>query len=212
MTRTYAILLLPVAIAVLILGIRAWIKMFSSKEIIKFPFAQKEAEFLISEPGYYAVYIHAKNFRLLPIKWIPKIKSSSISAEIEVKNILFFGVRSNNFDGGRMEKFGFKIETPGKYSIEIAEGESEYSRLRRTFEEAIIPKNIFSESEQRDLFISIRKGPSLLQKAILFPQLFLAFAGLFGIVFSSIAIANPNAFDNFGKKQNIENQIYTPKN
>lgn len=181
--------------------------MFSSKEIIKFPFAQKKTEFTIFESGYYAVYIHAKNFRLLPIKWIPKIKSSSISAEIEVKNTLFFGVRSNNFDGGRMEKFGFEIEIPGKYTIEIVDGESGYSRLRRTFEVAIIPKRIFSESEQKDLFISIRKGPSLLQKAFLFPQLFLAFVGLFGIVFSSIAIANPKAFDKFENKQNIENQI-----
>ena len=210
MTRTYAILLLLVAIAALIIGIRAWIKMVSSKEILKFPFAQKNTEFTISESGYYAVYIHAKNFSLLPIKWIPKVKSSSILTEIEVKNTLFFGVRSNNFDGGRMEKFGFKIETPGKYTIEIVEGESGYSRLRRSFETAILPKGLFSESEQKDLFISIRKGPSLLQKAFLFPQLFLAFAGLFGIVFSSIAIANPKAFDKFGKKQNIENQIYTP--
>lgn len=210
MTKTYAILLLLVAIAMLIFGIKAWIKMFSSKEIIKFPFAQKHTEFTIFEPGYYAIYIHAKNLRLLPMKWIPKIESSSISKEIVVKGTSIFGVRSNNFDGGRMEKFGFKIETPGKYSIEIVEGESEYSRLRRTFEEAIIPKSIFSESELKDLFISIRKGPSLLQKALLFPQLFLAFVGLFGIIFSSIAIANPNAFDNFGKEQNIENQTVMP--
>ena len=207
MTRIYAILLLVVAIVVLIIGIRAWIKMFSSKEIIKFPFDQKNTEFVISESGYYAVYIHAKNFRLLPIKWIPKVKSSSISKEIVVKGTSIFGVRSNNFDGGRMEKFGFKIDTPGKYSIEIVEGESESSRLRRTFEEAIIPKGIFSESNAKDVFLSVRKGPSLLQKTFLFPQLFLAFAGLFGIVFSSIAIANPNAFDNFEKEQTIDSQI-----
>ena len=186
--------------------------MFSSKEIIKFPFAQKGAEFLISEPGYYAIYIHAKLFKLLPTKWIPIVKSANSPKEIEIKNASIFAVKSNNFDGGRVEKFGFDIDTPGKYTIQITDGEFTSTKIRREIEEAIIPRGIFSESNAKDLFISIRKGPSLLQKAFLFPQLFLAFAGLFGIVFSSIAIANPNAFDNFGKKQNIENQIYTPKN
>lgn len=210
MTKTYAILLLLVAIAMLIFGIKAWIKMFSSKEIIKFPFAQKHTEFAIFESGYYAIYIHALNFRLLPMKWIPKIKNTTVENEIQVKRTAIFGIRSNNFDGGRMERFGFKIENSGKYSIEIVESESGYPRLLHSFETAILPKVLFSESEQKDLFISIRKGPSLLQKALLFPQLFLAFVGLFGIIFSSIAIANTKAFDNFGKKQNIENQIYTP--
>jgi len=210
MTRTYAFLLLLVAIAVLIFGIKAWIKMFSSKEIVKFPFAQKEAEFTIENLGYHAIYIHAKNFRLLPTKWIPKIKSTSSSTEIPIINSSFFAVRSNNFDGGRMEKFGFEIETPGKYAIEIVEGEFTLSKIRRKFDEAIMPQGLFSESNAKDLFISIRKGPSLLQKAFLFPQLFLAFVGLLGIVFSSIAIGNPKAFDNFGNKQNIDNQIHTP--
>lgn len=206
MTKTYAIFLLFVAIAALIIGIRAWIKMFSSKEIIKFPFSQKTAEFTIAELGHYAIYIHAKNFRLLPIKWVPRIISTNDSVENPAIKASFFGVRSNNFDGGRMEKFGFNIETPGKYNIEIVEGETEYSRLQRTFEKAIIRKRIFSESEEKDLYISIRKGPSLLQKAYLFPQMFLAFAGLLGIVFSSITIANPRTFDDFGTKLNIENQ------
>lgn len=109
MTRTYAFLLLIVAIAFLIFGIKAWIKMFSSKEIIKFPFSQKEAEFTIEKLGYHAIYIHAKNFRQLPSKWIPKIKSASSSIETPIINSSFFAVRSNNFDGGRMEKFGFEI-------------------------------------------------------------------------------------------------------
>jgi hypothetical protein len=207
MTRTYAILLLFVAIAVLIFGIKAWIKMFSSKEIIKFPFAQKKAEFSIQDLGYYAIYIHAKNFRLLPAKWIPKIKSASSSIEIPIINSSFFSVRSNNFDGGKMEKFGFEIKTPGKYVIEIVEGEFTLSKIRRKFEESIIPNGLFSESNPKDLFISIRKGPSLLQKALLFPQLFLAFVGLFGIVFMSILVANPKALDkpitNISNEKNI---------
>lgn len=204
MTRTYAVLLLPVAIAVLILGIRAWIKMFSSKEIIKFPFAQKEAEFLISEPGYYAIYIHAKLFKLLPTKWIPIVKSANSPKEIEIKNASIFAVESNNFDGGRVEKFGFDIDTPGKYTIQITDGEFTSTKIRREIEEAIIPRGIFSESNAKDLFVSIRKGPSLLQKAILFPQLFLAFIGLIGIVFTSILIANPDAFNKPEKNLPIE--------
>lgn len=200
MTRTYALLLLPFAIAILILGIRAWIKMFSSKEIIKFPFAQKEVEFAIKDSGYYAIYIHAKIFRTVPTKWIPKIKSVNSSKEIQIINASFFAVKSNSFDGGRIEKFGFEIETPGKYAIEIIEGEFASDRIRRELEEAIIPRGLFSESNVRDVAISIRKGPSLKQKIILFPQMFLAFIGLFGIIFSSIFIADPNAFEEFTSK------------
>lgn len=200
MTKIYAFLLLLVAIAFLILGIRAWIKMFSSKEIIKFPFAQKEVEFAIKDSGYYAIYIHAKIFRMLPQKWIPKIKSVSSSKEIQIINASFFAVKSNNFDGGRMEKYGFEIETPGKYAIEILEGEFASDKIRRKFEEAIIPRGLFSESNVSDLAISIRKGPSLKQKIILFPQMFLAFIGLFGIIFSSIFIADPKAFEEFTSK------------
>lgn len=101
MIRTYALLLLPVAIAFLVLGIRAWIKMFSSTEIIKFPFSQNETEFCILNPGYYAIYIHAKVFRLIPTKWFPKITSVSSSKEITIINTLLFGVRTNSFDNGK---------------------------------------------------------------------------------------------------------------
>lgn len=205
MTRTYALLLLIVAIAFLIFGIRAWIKMFSSKEIIKFPFSQKEVEFIIQDLGYYAVYIHAKKFKLLPTKWMPKVQSVSLSKEISIQNVSFFGVRTNGLDSGKMERFGFEIETPGKYSIQITEGEFASTRWRRKLEEAIIPSGLFSESNLNDVFISIRKGPSLLQKVILFPQLFLAFIGLFGIVFTTVLIANPKAFDDLNTK-NIETE------
>ncbi len=182
--------------------------MFSSKEIIKFQFSQKQAEFIIQDLGYYAVYIHAKKFKLLPTKWIPKVHSVSVSKEISIQNISFFGVRTNGLDSGKMERFGFEIETPGKYTIQIAEGEFASTRWRRKLEEAIIPAGLFSPSDLKDVFISIRKGPSLLQKIFLFPQLFLAFIGLFGIVFTSIFIANPNAFDEVNTKNiQIENSF-----
>jgi len=194
MTKTYALLLLILAIAFLILGIRAWIKIFSSKEIIKFPFSQKESEFTIQTSGHYAIYIHAKKFKLLPRRWMPIVKSISSLQKIEIKTS-FFAVKTTGLDSGKMERFGFEIETPGKYSIQITEGELSKTLWLRKVEEALIPKGLFSEANLNDVFISIRKGPSLVQKMILFPQLFLAFVGLFGIVFSSILIANPKAFD-----------------
>ena len=201
MTRTYALLLLPVAVALLIFGIRAWIKMFSSKEIIKFPFSKNEVEFSLPNAGYYAIYIHAKMFRLLPTKWIPKVKNLSLSKEIKIINASLFGVKSNNLNGERMEMFGFEVDTPGKYSIQLEEGEFTSTRIRRQFEEAILPTSLFSESKSKDLFVSIRKGPSLLQKAILFPQMFLAFIGLFGIIFLLIFISDPKSFDDFDAKR-----------
>ena len=192
MTRTYAFLLLLVAIAVLIFGIKAWIKMFSSKEIVKFPFAQKKAEFTILNPGYYSIYLHFGPFKIIPVRWFATVKSVGFSKRIEVNNTLF-ALRTSGMDGNTiLERFSFKIESPGKYFIQIEESSSK--DLLRKINPATVLNRLLSKSEQNDFFISIRNGVSPMRQIILFSQMFLAIASLIGIIFTTIYLADPKAF------------------
>lgn len=181
------------SVILIVVGIRAWVKMFSSKEIAKWPFHKKQFEFTIHKKGYYSIYIHGRLYKTVPGNWYPKIIQKETSAEINVRSS-FFGVQSTGFKGGRSELFGFRIKEAGSYSLTIHKGtHTALGSIRNKIRNAIAP--ITSADQEKDIFLTIRNGNSLLAKALLFPQMFLVFVGMVGIILGLILMANPAAFN-----------------
>lgn len=174
MTIIYALLLYPLGITFIILGIKAAKMMFFSQEIVKFPFSQKEAEFSISNSGYYSIYRHSIFIKNIPVRWYVKIINSNSFKEVRVNRVLFI-LKTSSIDGHKSEEFNFKIDKPDTYLIQIEE-------------------NYSSGSIENNQFVSIRKGASPLQKLILLPQMILFFVGLLGMIFGTIYLNDPKAF------------------
>lgn len=179
----YALILYSLGITFIFLGIKATIKMFFTEEIIKFPFSQKEAEFSISNPGYYSIYLHSVFIKKYPVRWYAKVKNSNSLKEIRVNRVLFV-LRTSSIDGHKSEQFDFKIDKPDTYLIQIEDN----SRNN------LIDKLDLKISSENNKFVSVRKGVSTFQKIILFPQIILFFIGLLGIIFGTIYLYDPKAF------------------
>ena len=181
-----------VSAVLMVVGIRAWIRMFTSKEITSWAFDKQQHTITIPAKGYYAVYIHGKLFRPVPLDWHPEIVDDHSGEQIKV-NTSFFGVQTTSFDRGKVELFGFHVERPGNYTLTMRPGTVGFiGNVRQQIGKHIIP--VEDATSRGTWYLSVRTGNSLWQKIGLVPQMALAFVGLLGIVFSMILAVNPDAF------------------
>ncbi|MGE8293552.1 MAG: hypothetical protein ACN6ON_17800 [Sphingobacterium sp.] len=84
----------------LIIGIRAWVRMFVTKEIACFPFLQEQATFVIPKAGYYTVYIHGKLLKAVPTNWLPDIRHIATNEKVVIKSV-WLRIQHTDFDKGR---------------------------------------------------------------------------------------------------------------
>jgi len=167
--------------------------MFGTKEIACFPFLQEQATFVIPKAGYYTVYIHGKLLKAVPTNWLPDIRHIATNEKVEIKSV-WLRIQHTDFDKGRLELYGFHAQEKGDYVFQHQEVmnnilDTTRTRITKLFE------NISSQNMEKDLLISIRTGNNNLGKLLLFPQMFLVFVGLLGIVFGIILTVNPEAFN-----------------
>ena len=185
-------ILAVVCVVLMAIGIRAWIRMFTSKEITSWAFTKQQHVVTIPTKGYYAVYIHGKLFRSVPLDWHPEIVDNQTSEQIKV-NRTFFGVQTTSLDRGKQEMFGFWIKRAGNYTVTVQA--DVVGVAGNTHQRIVKPMSSIVEATSKDeLYCSIRTGNSLWQKIGLVPQMILAFVGLLGIVFCIILAVNPEAF------------------
>jgi hypothetical protein len=114
---------MPVGAFLLYKSIMLVRKSFSGKVLLELPFIQKSATFEITESGVYSIWQKGQYFRKLPVdKFKPVIYNESTRERIALFPSIF---RLNSNDGktARIELFRFSA-TPGKYSIDLAEGSS----------------------------------------------------------------------------------------
>lgn len=181
-----------VSAVLMVVGIRAWIRMFTSKEITSWAFDKQQHTITIPAKGYYAVYIHGKLFRSVPLDWHPEIVDNQTSEQVKV-NTVFFGVQTTSLDRGKQEMFGFRIKRTGDYTVTVRTGTAGVAG--NTHQRIVKHMSSIVEATSKDeLYCSIRTGNSLWQKIGLVPQMILAFVGFLGIVFSIILAVNPEAF------------------
>ena len=181
-----------VCLVVMAIGIRAWIRMFTSKEISKWAFDKQQHTIKIPTKGYYAMYIHGKLFRSVPMDWHLEIVDVQSGEQIKV-NRAYFGVQTTSLDRGKQEMFGFRIKRKGDYTVIVRTGTAGVAG--NTHQSRVKHLSSIVEATSRDeLYCSVRTGNSLWRKIGLVPQMILAFVGLLGIVFSIILAVNPEAF------------------
>ena len=185
-------ILAVLCVVLMAIGIRAWIRMFTSKEVDSWAFGRQQRTVTIPTKGYYAVYIHGKLFHPVPLDWHPEIKDNGTGEPIKVHSTLF-GVQTTSFDRGKVELFGFHVERPGNYTLTMRPGTVGFiGNVRQQIGKHIIP--VEDATSRGTWYLSVRTGNSLWQKIGLVPQMALAFVGLLGIVFSMILAVNPDAF------------------
>ena len=115
--------LIPVGAFLLYKSIRLVSKTFSGKVLLELPFIQKSATFEITESGVYSIWQKGQYFRKLPVdKFKPVIYNETTKERIALFPSMF---RPNSNDGitAKIELSRFSA-TPGKYSIDLAEGSS----------------------------------------------------------------------------------------
>ena len=115
--------LIPVGAFLLYKSIMLVRKSFSGKILLELPFIQKSATFEITESGVYSIWQKGQYFRKLPVdKFKPVIYNEATRERISLFPSIF---RPNSNDGKtvKIELFRFSA-TPGKYSIDLAEGSS----------------------------------------------------------------------------------------
>ncbi len=115
--------LIPVGAFLLYKSVRLVGKSFSGKVLLELPYIQKSATFEITESGVYSIWQKGQYFRKLPVdKFKPVIYNESTKERIVLFPSIF---RPNSNDGimAKIELFRFSA-TPGKYSIDLAEGSS----------------------------------------------------------------------------------------
>lgn len=206
MIRIYAIAAVIISIFFLIIGIRAWIKVFfSAEEVLQFPFLQKEASFTIKKAGYYTIAIHGKLLKAVPQNWLPVITSSLNQDQIQVKDVLM-KIQKTNFGEGSIELYLFNIISPGEYTIQLKEGSLPGFNLGRVIAQKLNLDRNVTLADLSNFSISVSSGKSVGQKLILFPQMMLAFAGLFGFVFGLIAAISPKEWNNFNNPAPVNNE------
>lgn len=180
------------SVVLMIIGIKAWIRMFSSNEIERWSFIQKHQEFNIDKKGNYSIYIHGILHKSIILDWLPRITHKETKEIVQIHR-QFIGVHTAGFDTGKVEMFGFKIKKAGVYTIEIKHGaDTLLGKIGINVPQVAEP--ILTSNQENDLHISIRTSNALWQKVLLFPQMLCAFVGLFGSIFSIVLAFNPNAF------------------
>lgn len=206
MIRIYAIALVIISIFLLIVGVRAWIKMFfSSEQVIRFPFLQREASFTIKKAGYYNITIHGRLLKVIPRNWMPVITNSITKDQVPVNDALL-NIQKNGFSEGSTELYIFDIVSPGEYTIQLQEGSLPAFNIGRSIAEKLNLSSGSAESANSSFSISINSSRSFGQKLILFPQMILAFAGLFGFIFGLVFAISPQSWESFKNPQVISSE------
>lgn len=191
--RMFFIVLAILSLGVLILGIRAWFRMFSIKVLHKFPFQQETVYLDFVKSGHYSIYLEGKKLSLITEGWQAEIISMKNGQTIEVTPIIF-RIHQSGFSRGKVEMYNFHLEDSGRYSFQVIPGPKGWITGIRYGIQQVFQQN--SELDNyRKLNICIAKGHSQLGKLLLFPQLFLAFVGLMGLIFSIVFAFNPLAFE-----------------
>lgn len=123
MTQTLFFCLIPIGLAMLVLGLRFVVKSFNGPILLEISFEEKSGNFFVSNPGMISIWLKAGFFRRIPVeRFMPKIYREFSNEAIELDRSVL-RPRSNIGRSSRIEVFTFEAGG-GKYRVEIVPGTS----------------------------------------------------------------------------------------
>ena len=145
--------LIPIGSVALYFSIKFLRKKFRGDLITEFSFLQNETNFVVDQPGNYAVWYKAVAFKK-NILYTKKPRVINLKTKAELKIIIsLFGARVNNFDTGVKEMYHFYAKK-GEYTISLEDA----SKVKRALYNGI--PNLDEDSGDSKAMVQVIKKHS----------------------------------------------------